>query len=96
MGTVVELLRVTEYLSQNLRSVTIPFIVLHGSMDVVTDPKVSKSLYGEASSEDKTIKIYDGMLHSLLFGETDENIEIVRHDILSWLNGRCRHENVEN
>ncbi|KAJ6416548.1 hypothetical protein OIU84_002413 [Salix udensis] len=96
LGTVVELLRVTDCLSQNLRSVTIPFIVLHGSMDVVTDPKVSESLYEEASSEDKTIKIYDGMLHSLLFGETDENIEIVRHDILSWLNGRCRHENVEN
>lgn len=90
LGTVVELLRVTDYLSQNLRNVTIPFIVLHGSMDVVTDPKVSESLYEEAKSEDKTIKIYDGMVHSLLFGETDENVEIVRQDIISWLNGRCK------
>ncbi|KAJ4833564.1 hypothetical protein Tsubulata_018774 [Turnera subulata] len=48
-----------------------------------------RALYEEASSQDKTLKIYDGMMHSLLFGETDENIEMVRRDILSWLNDRC-------
>ncbi|XP_031262901.1 caffeoylshikimate esterase-like [Pistacia vera] len=89
LGTVLELLRVTDYLSGRLCDVSIPFIVLHGSADVVTDPSVSRALYEEAKSEDKTIKIYDGMMHSLLFGETDENVEIVRRDILSWLNGRC-------
>ncbi|XP_021676527.1 caffeoylshikimate esterase isoform X2 [Hevea brasiliensis] len=90
LGTVLELLRVTDYLSQRLCDISIPFIVLHGSADVVTDPNVSRALYEEANSEDKTIKIYDGMMHSLLFGETDENIEIVRGDILAWLNDRCQ------
>ncbi|KAL5772504.1 hypothetical protein ACOSP7_012107 [Xanthoceras sorbifolium] len=90
LGTVVELLRVTDYLSKKLCDVSIPFIVLHGSADVVTDPNVSRALYEEAKSVDKTIKIYDGMMHSLLFGETDENIEIVRMDILTWLSDRCR------
>ncbi|XP_038689178.1 caffeoylshikimate esterase [Tripterygium wilfordii] len=90
LGTVLELLRVTDQLSQQLSKVSIPFIVLHGSADVVTDPNVSKALYEEAKSEDKTIKIYDGMMHSLLFGETDENIEIVCKDILSWLEERCK------
>lgn len=90
LGTVVELVRVTDYLSKRLSDISIPFIVLHGSADVVTDPNVSRALYEEAKSEDKTIKIYDGMMHSLLFGETDENIEIVRGDILSWLNDRCQ------
>ncbi|KAK4754432.1 hypothetical protein SAY87_002536 [Trapa incisa] len=89
LGTVMELLRVTEQLSRKLSDVSIPFIVLHGSADVVTDPMVSRMLYEEARSEDKTIKIYEGMMHSLLFGETDENIEIVRKDILSWLEYRC-------
>lgn len=89
LGTVVELLRVTEFLSQRLCDVKIPFIVLHGSADVVTDPTVSRALYEEAESEDKSIRIYEGMLHSLLFGETDENIGLVRSDILSWLNDRC-------
>ncbi|KAJ4849668.1 hypothetical protein Tsubulata_019866 [Turnera subulata] len=89
LGTVTELLRVTDYLGKRLKEVRIPFIVVHGSADVVTDPNVSRALFEEASSQDKTLKIYDGMLHSLLFGETDENIEMVRRDILSWLNDRC-------
>lgn len=89
LGTVTELLRVTDYVSNRLSDVDIPFIVLHGSADVVTDPDVSEGLYEKANSEDKTIKICDGMMHSLLFGETDENVEIVRGHILAWLIDRC-------
>ncbi|KAK9152637.1 hypothetical protein Sjap_000117 [Stephania japonica] len=92
LGTVAELLRVTEWLNERLSDVSIPFIVLHGSADVVTDPDVSRSLYEKAKSKDKTIKIYEGMMHSLLFGETDQNVDIVRGDILSWLNHRCSRE----
>ncbi|KAJ3670250.1 hypothetical protein LUZ60_010574 [Juncus effusus] len=90
LGTVVELLRVTQELSSRLDQVSIPFIVLHGSSDEVMDPTVSQTLYQKASSENKTIKIYDGMLHSLLFGEPDENVAIVRKDVLSWLDERVR------
>ncbi|CAA6658434.1 unnamed protein product [Spirodela intermedia] len=89
LGTVVELLRVTDYIYSRLPEVTLPFIVLHGSADVVTDLSVSQALYELAASEDKTIRIYDGMLHSLLFGEPEENITVVRGHILSWLNDRC-------
>ncbi|XP_059285166.1 caffeoylshikimate esterase [Lycium ferocissimum] len=89
LGTVVELLRVTDYVSSRLCDVNLPFLVLHGSADVVTDPEVSRELYELAKSKDKTLKIYEGMMHSLLFGETDENVEIVRSDILAWLNERC-------
>ncbi|URE40603.1 Putative lysophospholipase [Musa troglodytarum] len=88
LGTVAELMRVTDRLNSRLSEVTIPFIVLHGSADVVTDPSVSRALYDAAKSKDKTIKIYDGMLHSLLFGEPDENVAMVRNDILAWLNER--------
>ncbi|KAK6793308.1 hypothetical protein RDI58_006761 [Solanum bulbocastanum] len=89
LGTVVELLRVTDYVSSKLCDVNMPFLVLHGIADVVTDPEVSRELYKLAKSTDKTLKIYDGMMHSLLFGETDENVEVVRGDILAWLNDRC-------
>uniref|UniRef100_A0A5K0XND0 Serine aminopeptidase S33 domain-containing protein n=2 Tax=Nymphaea colorata TaxID=210225 RepID=A0A5K0XND0_9MAGN len=89
LGTVVELLRVTDYLNSRLCEVSLPFIVLHGSADVVTDPKVSSDLYEAAKSEDKSIRTYDGMMHSLLFGETDENVNLVRNDIVSWLSQRC-------
>jgi acylglycerol lipase len=82
-------LRATDELAKRLGEVSIPFLVVHGSTDEVTDPEVSRALYAAAACKDKTIKIYDGMLHSLLFGEPDENIERVRGDILAWLNERC-------
>nr|AEV41020.1 hypothetical protein [Oryza minuta] len=77
LDTVVELLRATDELGARLGEVTVPFLVVHGSADEVTDPAISRALYDAAASEDKTIKIYDGMLHSMLFGEPDENIERV-------------------
>ncbi|XP_061349508.1 caffeoylshikimate esterase-like [Gastrolobium bilobum] len=95
LGTVVELLRVTDLLNQRLCDVNLPFIVLHGSADVVTDPNVSMELYEVARSEDKTIKVYEGMMHSLLFGDTDDNVETVRNDILSWLNARCKGRTID-
>lgn len=88
LGTVVELLRATDHLSGSLSQITIPFLVLHGSADVVTDPAVSRELYDKAKSSDKSINIYEGMMHSLLFGETDHNIHKVRTDLLEWLNHR--------
>ncbi|KAK6260251.1 Serine aminopeptidase [Theobroma cacao] len=69
--------------------VTLPFFVLHGEADIVTDPEVSKALYDKASSRDKTIKLYPGMWHGLTSGEPDENIEIVFADITAWLDKRC-------
>ncbi|XP_057776617.1 caffeoylshikimate esterase-like isoform X2 [Salvia miltiorrhiza] len=68
--------------------VTLPFLVLHGEADTVTDPEVSKGLYEQASSVDKTMKIYAGMWHGLTSGEPDDNIEIVFSDILAWLDKR--------
>ncbi|KAK8918866.1 hypothetical protein KSP39_PZI021362 [Platanthera zijinensis] len=90
LGTVGELLRATIELSGRLKEVSLPFLVLHGSDDVVTDPAVSRELYETARSEDKSIKIYDGAWHSLQFGETEENVDVFRRDLLDWLNQRCR------
>ncbi|XP_028550341.1 caffeoylshikimate esterase isoform X1 [Dendrobium catenatum] len=89
LGTVLELLRATDELSRRLPEVSIPFLVLHGSGDVVTDPAVSRELYATARSDDKSIKIYDGLWHSLQFGETEENVEMFRRDVLNWLDRRC-------
>ena len=64
---------------------TLPFLVLHGDSDTVTDPEISKALYERASSKDKTMKLYPGMWHGLTAGETDENVGIVFTDIVAWL-----------
>ncbi|XP_075075743.1 uncharacterized protein LOC107808804 [Nicotiana tabacum] len=80
-----EILRITAYLQQNLSKLTVPFLVLHGTDDAVTDPEGSKKLYQEASSTDKSIKLCEGLLHDLLFEPEKE--EVVK-DIIEWLNQR--------
>lgn len=80
-----EILRITAYLQQNLKRLTVPFLVLHGSADGVTDPAASQKLYEEASSTDKSIRLLEGLLHDLLF--EPERQEIVE-EIIGWLNQR--------
>ena len=70
-----------------------PFMVLHGEEDKVTDKAISKQLYDSASSSDKTLKLYEGMWHGLLYGEPPENIEIVFKDIINWLEKRASMDN---
>ncbi|ONK61359.1 uncharacterized protein A4U43_C08F29060 [Asparagus officinalis] len=82
-----EILRITYHLQQNLNKVTVPFLVLHGTADTVTDPTASQRLYDEASSDDKSIKLYDGFFHDLLF--EPERDDILK-DIIDWL--CCRVE----
>ncbi|KAG8485621.1 hypothetical protein CXB51_018956 [Gossypium anomalum] len=89
LKTALEMLRTSISLEDGLNEVTLPFFVLHGEADIVTDPEVSKALYEKASSKDKTIKLYPGMWHGLTSGEPDENIEIVFADITAWLDKRC-------
>nr|XP_029123772.1 uncharacterized protein LOC105056382 isoform X5 [Elaeis guineensis] len=85
MTTGYEILQLSTYLQQNLNRVDVPFLVLHGTTDTVTDPEGSRRLYEEASSMDKSIKLYKGFLHDLLIEpERDEVME----DIIGWLNSR--------
>lgn len=80
-----EILRISTYLQQNMKRLRVPFLVLHGTADTVTDPEASQKLYEESSSTDKTIKLYDGFLHDLLFEpERDAIVQI----IIDWLNLR--------
>ncbi|KAJ4884460.1 alpha/beta-Hydrolases superfamily protein [Raphanus sativus] len=80
-----EILRIAAHLQQNLNKVKVPFLVMHGTADTVTDPNASKRLYEEASSSDKSIKLFDGLLHDLLF---EPEREIIAGVILDWLNQR--------
>jgi acylglycerol lipase len=89
-----QLLQVSLDLEKRLEEVSLPFLIVHGGEDKVTDPSVSKLLYETASSSDKTFKLYPGMWHSLTYGELPENTDIVFSDIINWLNalGNSRFE----
>ncbi|KAL3523761.1 hypothetical protein ACH5RR_016595 [Cinchona calisaya] len=82
------LLTVSMDLEKRLEEVSLPFLVIHGGDDKVTDPSVSKLLVEKASSTDKTFHLYPGMWHSLTYGESPENISIVFSDVINWLDER--------
>ncbi|CAL5081332.1 unnamed protein product [Urochloa decumbens] len=80
-----EILRISSYLQRNLSRVTVPFLVLHGTADTITDPRASQRLYHTSMSTNKSIKLYDGYLHDLLFEPERDDIA---NDIINWLSGR--------
>ncbi|XP_047308148.1 caffeoylshikimate esterase-like [Impatiens glandulifera] len=96
LKTALELLRTSMHLENTLSEITMPFLVLHGESDKVTDPEVSKALFERASSADKTMKLYPGMWHGLTSGEPDKNVDIVFFDIIAWLDKRSLHEHDMN
>lgn len=69
--------------------VSSPLLILHGAADKLTDPLVSQFLYKKASTNDKTLKLYEGGYHCILEGETDDRIFAVLNDIVEWLDSRC-------
>ncbi|KAK3163394.1 hypothetical protein QOZ80_1AG0003040 [Eleusine coracana subsp. coracana] len=86
-----EILRISSYLLHNLKKVTIPFMVLHGTADRVTDPLASQDLYREAASRHKDMRLYDGFLHDLLFEpERDE----IGAEIIDWMDGMLTMQTV--
>lgn len=88
-----EILKASLDIEKHLNEVSLPFIVLHGGDDKVTDKNVSEQLYNVAASTDKTFKLYPGMWHGLLYGEPPENIDIVFTDIIGWLDVRVSQGN---
>jgi len=88
LATGLTLLNTSLDLESRMDEITIPFLVLHGEADEVTDPNCSKMLYETAKSFDKELNLYPGMWHSLTEGEPDENAQIVFKDICAWLDKR--------
>ncbi|RCV28032.1 hypothetical protein SETIT_5G373400v2 [Setaria italica] len=83
-----EVLMVSLDIEKNLNQVTMPFLVLHGGDDIVTDPSVSQLLLEKASSRDKNFKLYPGMWHALT-AEFPDDVERVYSDIITWLEERA-------
>lgn len=80
-----EILRLTSYLQPHLQRVAVPLLVMHGADDLVTDPEGSRALYERASSADKSLRLYHGLLHDLLIEPEKDR---VMDDIVAWLSPR--------
>lgn len=77
-----ELLDKVFWVNEKLAQITAPLLIVHGSEDKLANPKASQLLYDQASSKDKTLKIYDGLYHEV-FNEPER--EMVLSDVSAWL-----------
>lgn len=63
-----------------------PTLIFHGSMDCITDCEDSRYLFNNIISNDKELKILNGLYHKLLD-------ELIKDDIISeiskWMEKRC-------
>jgi acylglycerol lipase len=83
--TVAEFVRADERLKREFPLITLPVLILHGTLDKVTKPSGSQLFYDTAGSRDKTLKLYEGHFHDLL---NDVDKEVVMADIKDWIGAR--------
>jgi acylglycerol lipase len=82
--TVVEIAAATEAFPEQMPTLTLPLLLVHGSEDRLAPVQSSRMVYERVSSEDKTLKIYDGLFHEVL-NEIPKDRERVLADIVAWL-----------
>ncbi len=80
-----ELFKAIMRVNEEVDKIEIPFIVLQGSEDLLVNPNGSRMLYEGANSQDKTLKVYEGLYHEI-FNEPERGR--VLEDIANWLNAR--------
>jgi alpha-beta hydrolase superfamily lysophospholipase len=83
--TVAEMVRADERLKKEFPLITLPVLILHGTLDRATKPSGSQLFFDTAGSTDKTLKLYEGHFHDLL---NDVDKEVVMADIKGWIDAR--------
>jgi acylglycerol lipase len=83
--TVAEIAAATEAFPEQVASLTLPILLVHGSEDRLAPVRGSRMVYERARSLDKTLEIYDGLFHEVL-NELPEDRARVLADIIAWLN----------
>lgn len=77
-----ELLKATKTISAGTSRISTPILIMHGTNDKITDVSGSEMLFDKVSSDDKTLKLYDGLFHEILNEPEKDGVKL---DILEWL-----------
>ena len=85
VSTVAAFARAGERFEREFGKISLPVLILHGTEDKATRPDGSERFFNEASSTDKTLKLYEGYYHDLL---NDLGRETVFEDIDGWISER--------
>ncbi len=79
-----EMLKAMQHVTESAAEIKLPLMIVQGGGDKLVDPSGAQLLYDSVSSEDKTIKIYDGFYHEV-FNEPGH--EQVLNDVAGWVEG---------
>ena len=74
-----------QHVRDNLHTLTLPLLILHGEADALAPKTGSDLLYAQAASTDKTLKIYPNLYHETL---NEPEKQTVLDDIGAWLEGQ--------
>jgi len=80
-----EYLKTVNDIKKNIKNIHFPFIILQGSADRLCVPSGAEYFFQETSSEDKTIKRYEGAYHELF---NDLCQKEVFSDVFRWMDSR--------
>lgn len=87
LGTAFQLKAAMEDLSLRGAQLAVPYLLLHGTGDLVTSHHASERLHDACGSRDKTLVLYDTAYHVLLCEPVDTRRRIL-DDIRAWLTDR--------
>lgn len=80
-----EMNRAVQQFNDIIEQITVPLLVMHGGDDQIAPVSGSKNVHARAGSDDKCIKIYDGLYHEIL---NELEREEVKADIVAWMDER--------
>lgn len=80
-----ELLVAMNRVTERAGEITLPILIIQGSEDKLVNPTDAQLLHDTVSSEDKTLKMYEGFYHEV-YNEPD--YARVLNDVLVWLGAR--------
>ncbi|CAN5662993.1 alpha/beta hydrolase [soil metagenome] len=83
--TVYEILRAMQRIRERAQEIKLPLLVMHGTEDHLTNPRGSERLFEQANSQDKELKLYDGLYHEIL---NESEWERILEEVVAWLDKR--------
>ena len=84
LRTVTEIAAATEAFPEQVGALTLPLLLLHGSEDQLAPARGSQMVHERVSSQDNTLKIYDGLFHEVLNELPDDRARVLA-DLDAWL-----------
>lgn len=81
-----ELIRAIQRVQAEAATITLPILFIQGTADRLVDPAGARMLYEQVGSQDKTLKLYDGLYHEVL--NEPERAQALS-DLEQWLETHC-------